>query len=301
MRYDSIKHPFPHRMGIWSTRKTNDSQESQAKSLPCHVVKVEKDFIHVQFETNNSIFTMPTVKMTQGFSRFGREPTQVGDKGYAVPGGYYMGGVSAYAGGNTSFYPRANLSTLSFQPVANLKAPKRDYDQHHETGGPNGWIVKTMEKQEEDNQGSQSPGQTGSSGSGSSGTSTAAFRTNMRLMEQRNFMTARGLLAKGLSDVAGGLGGLGGAGGSSSGSDSSGSGSQQDNDKTQFSFDKDGLATIQSKDSSHLITVDGKNKQITLQVPSDETIYVGGDGKTGKYAKIATVGGPMINAQGRIG
>jgi hypothetical protein len=248
---------------------------------------------------------MPTVKMTQGFSRFGREPTQKGDKGYAVPGGYYMGGVSAYAGGNTSFYPRANLSTLSFQPVANLKAPKRDYDQHHETGGPNGWVVKTMEKQQEENtQGSQSPstGNGGSSGNGSgSSPSPAMLRTQMRLMEQRNFMAARGMLSKGLTDVisgsSGGLGGTGTNGTSGSGSDSS----QQQDDKTQFSFDKDGLATIQSKDAKHLITVDGKNKQITLQVPNDETIYVGGDGKTGKYAKLVTTGGPVINAQGRIG
>jgi hypothetical protein len=198
------------------------------------------------------------------------------------------------------------LSTLSFQPVANLKAPKRDYDQHHETGGPNGWIVKTMEKQEENSQqGSQSGSSTGTStgnGSGGGSTSPAMLRTHMRLMEQRNFIAARGFLSKGLTDlISGSSGGLGGAGSSSNGSGSGSNSSQQDNDKTQFSFDKDGLATIQSKDSSHLITVDGKNKQITLQVPSDETIYVGGDGKTGKYAKIATVGGPMINAQGRIG
>ncbi len=308
-RYDSIKHPFPHRMGMWSTRKTNDSQESQAKSIPCHVVKVEKDFVHVQFETNNNIFTMPTVKMTQGFSRFGREPTQVGDKGYALAGGYHLGGNTAYSGGNTSFYPRGNLTSLSFQPLANLKAPKRDYDQHHETGGPNGWIVKTMEKQEEQSQGQSSSsgnggssgsGNGGSSGSGNGSSSPAMRRTQMRLMEQRNFMAARGILSKGLTDiVSGSSGGLGGTGSTTSGS--SGADSQQDNDKTQFSFDKDGLATIQSKDDKHLITVDGKNKKVTLQVPNDETIYVGGDGKTGKYAKLVTTGGPVINAQGRIG
>lgn len=290
MRYDAIKHPFPHRMGLWAARKTNDEQELQPKSVPCHVVKVEKDFIHVQFETNNNVFTMPTVKMTQGFSRFGREPTQVGDKGYAVPGGYYMGGVSSYAGGNTGFYPRGNLSTLSFQPVANLKAPKRDYDQHHETGGPNGWIVKTMEKQEEQqqqqNQGTQTAGSTSSS--------PAISRANARVMGQRNFVASQRMLRVSTHDT-----------GSNGSSGSTGTGSsdqqQQDNDKTQFSFDKDGLATIQSKDDKHVITVDQKNKQVTIQVPTNETIYLGGDGKTGQYAKLMTEGGPVINGKGRIG
>ncbi len=294
MRYDSIKHPFPHRMGLWSTRKTNDSQEAQAKSVPCHVVKVEKDFVYVQFETNNNIFTMPTVKMTQGFSRFGREPTQKGDKGYAVPGNYYMGGNTGYAGGNTSFYPRSNLSTLSFQPVANLKAPKRDYDQHHETGGPNGWIVKTMEDQQEQQQ--QSGGQTGNgsgTSSGNGGSSPAMLQSYKKVIGQRNILKAPTLL-DGLI-----TGGSTGSSNGSSGDGSSGSSSQQ-NDKTQFSFDKDGLATIQSKDTDHIITVDGKNKQVTIKVPKDETIYIGGDGKEGSYAPLMTQKGKVINAKGRV-
>ncbi len=308
-KYDSLKHPFSYRMELWAARKTNDLQESQPKAMPCHVVKVEKDFIHVQFDTSNQIFTLPTVKMTQGFSRFGREPTQVGDKGMAVPNDYYLGGNTAYAGGNASFYPRGNLSTLSFQPVANLNAPKRDYDQHHETGGPNGWIVKTMEKQQESAGPGQFPGQSnGTGGNGSSGnrssggSSPALMRAQVRAIGQRSFLAAQGLLSKSLTDViSGGTGSAGGNGSSgTSGTSDGSSSSQQDNDKTQFSFDKDGLATIQSKDDKHLITVDGKNKKITINVPKDETIYLGGDGSTGKYAKIATVSGPMINAQGRI-
>jgi hypothetical protein len=290
-RYDGLKHPFSHRLGQWANRKTNDSQESQAKSIPCHVTKTDKDFVYVQFDTNNNIFTMPTVKMTQGFSRFGREPTQKGDKGYAVPGNYYMGGIDAYAGGKTNFYPRGNLSTLSFQPVANMKAPSRDYDQHHETGGPSGWIVKTMEDQQQSQQGSQTSGGSGSTGTGSGGggtTSLAVMRAHQRIMQQRHFMQVPTL-----TDATSG------SSGSGSGNGSSGSGSGQQQDKTQFSFDKNGLATIQSKDTMHLITVDQQGKKITLQVPTGENVYVGGDGQTGSYAQLVTTKGPVINAKGR--
>jgi hypothetical protein len=206
-----------------------------------------------------------------------------------------MGGSSAYAGGKTSFYPRGNLSSLSFQPVANQNAPSRDYDQHHETGGPNGWMVKTMEAQQE----SAGPGQTGGSGSGnggsgggsgSGGSSPATMRAHQRIMQQRHFMqfSKPTALANGSS----------GGNGSSSGSGSSGSGSQQQS-KTQFSFDKNDLASIQSKDTDHLVTVDSKGKKITLQVPTGENVYVGGDGQKGKYAQLVTTKGPVINAQGR--
>lgn len=296
MKYDSLYHPLQWNLNNWSANKTNDLQESQAKAIPCHVVQVEKDFVHVAFETVNNIFTMPVVKMTQGFSRFGREPTQVGDKGYAVPNDYYMGGQTAYSGGKTSFYPRANLSSLSFQPVANLNAPTRDYDQHHETGGPNGWIVRTMEPQQVGQGPGQSPVQ--DTGTGGSGTAPALSRAQLRVMQQRHFAhvskfsRATRAAIPTPRDVTGTT--------PATGSSSNGSSQQQNNDQTQFQFDKNGLCTIQSKDTKHLITVDQQNQKITIQIPKGEYIYVGGDGKEGKYSDLVTVDGPVINAKGRI-
>lgn len=311
-RYDGVKYSLQHRLGIWTNKQTNNLSESEAKSIPCHVVKTDKDFLYIQFDTQNGIFTMPTVKMTQGYSRFGREPTQVGDKGYAVPNNYYMGGMSAYSGGQTDFYPRGNLSSLSFQPVANYQAPKRDYDQHHETGGPNGWLVRTMEPQQEGGAGSQSPSSGGSNGSGGGGTGTGtasvsntAFRAQQRTMQQRNFVQTSRLMPTprngGISNIPGiGSGGVPSIGGLTS---SLGTGGQQQQQQqqsqTQFSFDKNDLATIQSKDTNHLVTVDSQNKKITLQVPTNENVYVGGDGKQGSYAQLVTTKGPVINAQGR--
>ena len=295
-RYDGVKYAFQHRLGIWANKQTNNLQESQAKAIPCHVVKTDKDFLYIQFDAQNGVFTMPTVKMTQGYSRFGREPTQVGDKGYAVPNDYYMGGMSAYSGGQADFYPRGNLSSLSFQPVANYQAPKRDYDQHHETGGPNGWIVRTMEPQQEGGQGSQFPGSggTGTGGTGSGGSTPAMIRSHMRAMQQRNFMATNRLVKINPSDATT-------AGGEQGGTGTSGTSgtNQQQQSKTQLSFDKNDLCTIQSKDTNHLVTVDQQNKKITLQVPTNENVYVGGDGKTGSYAQLVTTKGPVINAQGR--
>jgi hypothetical protein len=226
---------------------------------------MEKDFMHIAFETSNSIFTPPVMKMTQSFSRFGREPTQTKDMGMAVPGDYYQGGVTAFSGGRTNFYPRGNLSSLSFQPMANLQAPKRDYDQHWETGGPNGWRCKVMEDQQQKQQGQQN-GSSGS-GSGSSG-ATPTARLHAQIMQRRNPVMLAGPVP--LAD---------GSSGSSGSSSSSGQQQQQQKDYTEFSFDKDGQAIVQSKDKKHYLKVNQKDKKVMLTGDGDSTIF----GKSNAY------------------
>jgi hypothetical protein len=281
-RYDSHKHPFHYQMNQWASKRINTNSEQSAKSIPCHVQKVDKDFITVAFETQNGIFTPPTVKIPQSMSQYGRDPTQVGDKGYAVPGDYYLGGVTGDAGGNTNFYPRGNLTTLSFQPVSHKQNPSRDYDQNTHMGGPNGWTVGPYQKQQQDQQSQQNGGsQTGTG-------STNSFRAQQERLHSK--MVKAGTLATNGSSSSG-----------SSGSGSSQQGQSQDSDKTQFSFDKDGKAVMQSKDADHVITVDQKNSKITIKVPTGHKIYVGGDGSEGQYAQLTTVKGPVINALGRIG
>jgi hypothetical protein len=279
-RYDAHKNPFMYRINQWVNRRTTNETESFAKSIPCHIVQIEKDFVHVAFETANSIFTMPVVKIPQSFSGYGREPTQVKDMGLAVPGNYYLGGVSGFAGGNTNFYPRGNLTTLSFQPNSNLNAPKRDYNQHTVTGGPTGWIAKVMNQA-----GLQESQQSGTSTGTSAQTVSRAHR---QVMQRRNFLTASGLKVKDVSTPTNG-----------SSSSSSSNQSSQQQDLTQFQFDQNGLCTIQSKDTTYNITVDNKNKKATINVPVGAYAYIGGDGKTGSYAPLVTTKGPVITAQGR--
>ena len=288
-RYDSHKFPFQYQMNQWSQKRTNTAQERQAKSIPCHVTKVDKDFIYVAFETQNGIFTPPTVKIPQSMSQYGRDPTQVGDKGYAVPGDYYLGGVTGDSGGNTDFYPRGNLTTLSFQPVSHTQNPNRDYDQLTHMGGPNGWIVGPFQKQQQDQQNQQN--QQNQQAAMQSLSRTTSFRARQEVLRKQALSI--GTLGATTFDAST-------SGTSSSGSTQQQQGQQQQ-DPTQFSFDKNGKCTVCSKDQDHIITVDQQNKKITIKVPPKHTIYVGGDGDDGTYAQLSTVKGPVINAKGRIG
>lgn len=284
-RYDSHKHPFQYRMNQWSNKRTTVAQEQLTKSIPCHVVSVDKDFITVAFETSNSIFTPPTVKIPQSMSQYQREPTQVGDRGYAVPSDYYLGGVTGVAGGRTDFYPRGNLTAISFQPVSHTQNPDRDYDTLTHMGGPNGWAVGAFQKQKKDQ---NPPQQEQVTGLPSMARQVQALKTGNRMAAlSQPWLAPRAV----------------------TGSTTTNGGSQQQQqqqqddqkDPTNFSFDKDGKCTILSKDSNHVITVDQKNKKITLSVPTNHTIYVGGDGSSGQYAPLTTTKGPVVNAQGRIG
>lgn len=321
-RYDSHKHPFQYGLNFWGNKRINENTERQTKSIPCHVVEVAKDFIKVAFETSNGIHTPPVVKIPQSWSQFSREPTQVGNKGYASASDYYLGGVTGDSGGRTNFYPRGNLTAMSFNGVSHKENPDRNYDQLTHMAGPDGWIVGNFQKQQEQQQ-SQSSG----SQSGGSAAQTATFRaqqmqrrgsvmaqftspsvrskavkfspprrqTDYFRRQQMYINPARYAVINPLDTSDAGT-----PGGSSNGSQQQQK-SGESQGKTNFNFDKNGLCTIQSKDTDHVITCDSDGKKITLQVPEKEKIYVGGDGKKGKYSKIMTEDGPAINAMGRIG
>lgn len=339
-KFDAHKLPFQYRMGAWAQNKTNNALEKVAKSIPCHVTEVAKDFIKVAFETANGIFTMPIVKIPQQFSQFSREPTQKGNKGYAVPGNYYLGGVTGDAGGNTNFYPRGNLTTLAFNPVSHTQNRERNYDQLTHMGGPDGWSIGAFTKQAGDNDGSGDSG----GGSGGGGGSVAAASSpivafssvgrsprsitpirianpsrlavtpkvvqdysnnrarrmaiQLAMLKKSNPVMAVAAMSASVAPLA--AGSNGGGGGSSSGGGGDGQ-TQQPSDKTTYNFDKNGMCTIQSKDTDHNITVNqAAAEKITLNIPVGEWGYVGGDGKKGKYARIMTESGPLLNFKGRI-
>jgi hypothetical protein len=275
-RYDAHMNPLSYRLQEWLDKHVTNHREQEAKSIPGHVQKMEKDFMHIAFETGNKIFTPPVMKMTQSFSRFGREPTQNKDMGMAVPGDYYLGGISAFGGGRTNFYPRGNLSSLSFQPVSNLDAPKRDYDQHWETGGPNGWRCKVQEKQTNSPPPGAFAGGNGGGSGGNGGSSAAAVtRSHRTVMQQRNAVQ--------FAD----------SGGSTSQSGSSQQQQQQQKDYTEFSFDKDGQGIVQSKDRKHYLKVNQKDKKIMLTGEGDSTFF----GKNNAYLNSA--GLCIVNPEGQ--
>jgi hypothetical protein len=277
-------------MNQWSNKRTNTSQERQTKSIPCHVQKVDKDFITVAFETQNSIFTPPTVKIPQSMSQYGRDPTQVKDKGYAVPSNYYLGGVTGDAGGSTNFYPRGNLTAISFQPVSHKQNPDRDYDQLTHMGGPNGWTVGSFQKQQEDQQQQNQQG-------GQTATTSMRIRPAAFLHEQAK---VRKMLN--LKPVATDSGATGG----SSGNGTSGQSGQQNKDQTQFSFDKNFKALVQSKDENHQLLVDSQNKNVGLTSsqtifhnPGQGNVYLGGKDNSG-MARVMTEKGPSKNTYAKV-
>jgi hypothetical protein len=153
---NALKKPLQQSIRNFTSTRSNDFQQNVAKSIPCRVTKVDKDFVTVSFEPQNKVFTLPSVKIPQSFSAYARDPTQVGDLGYAVPSDYYLGTVSGDAGGNTNFYPRGNLTALSFQPISRTANPTRDYNQYTITGGTSG--VKIIQNATQSSSAPSGPG-----------------------------------------------------------------------------------------------------------------------------------------------
>jgi hypothetical protein len=284
-RYDSHKNPLARQLVGFAQKRITENLEQLAKSIPASIKQIEKDFVHVNFDTKNSIFTPPVMKMTQSFSRFGREPTQGKDMGLAVPGGYYLGGNTAFSGGQASYYPRGNLSTLTWQPMANLNAPKRDYDQHWETGGPNGWRCKVQESQQEKKGSGQFGSGGGASGGNGGGSSPAVARLHEQIMRQR-YPTVFGRGGPAPYAINGSSSSNGGGGGQQQQQ-------QQQQDYTEFSFDKDGQIISQSKDRKHYLKIAQKDKKVMLTGEGDSTVF-------GKKNAFLNSGGGMciVNPSG---
>ncbi|HSY77376.1 MAG TPA: hypothetical protein VK890_10990, partial [Bacteroidia bacterium] len=89
---------------------------------------------------------LPVMKVTQAFSKYHREPTQIGDKGYVVPNDFYIGGETGDGGGTANMYQRGNLSNGVFHPIAAKNFDVRDPNQFLVTGGPSGHKIQSQDK-----------------------------------------------------------------------------------------------------------------------------------------------------------
>jgi hypothetical protein len=125
-------------------KTAQDRAQIMPKNVPAHVVKVTDDFVEIAFDLLGP-YTLPNVKVPQNFSKYVREPTQVGDKGYVTSGDFSLGGSSGDAGGIASAAMRGNLGPLSFQPISQKTFPKRNVDQLTMTGGPAGVHASTAD------------------------------------------------------------------------------------------------------------------------------------------------------------
>ena len=53
-RYDAHKNPLQQALNHWGYRRINENLEQLMKSVPAHVVKTEKDFLHVALDLKDA-------------------------------------------------------------------------------------------------------------------------------------------------------------------------------------------------------------------------------------------------------
>ena len=123
--------------------KALDAIQQTGRSLPCTIKKVEGAIVTVDFAVESG-FTLMPVKMTIANSLYGREPTQVGDKGFATPADAHLGGVSGLGGGTAGLEQPANLAALVFHPVGNSGWDPPIDANAHQLQGPNGVILRDL-------------------------------------------------------------------------------------------------------------------------------------------------------------
>lgn len=118
--------------------KVSDGINNTPKHLPGHVSKIlPNDFVEFTIDATGP-YTLPKLTIPQAFSKYHREPTAVGDKGYAVGASINIGGSSGQDGSTANMYSRGNLTTGTFHPISNKNFPVRDPDQFLVTGGKSG-------------------------------------------------------------------------------------------------------------------------------------------------------------------
>jgi hypothetical protein len=141
----SQKYSFVNQLHNFVRTKTADNQQNQPKTIQGHVSKIlPNDFLEFTIDATGP-FTLPIIKIPQAFSKYHREPTQIGDKGYAVPNDYYVGGESGDSGGTANMYQRGNLATHIFHPISAQSFPTRDQNNFLITGGPTGITAQSAD------------------------------------------------------------------------------------------------------------------------------------------------------------
>lgn len=120
--------------------------------LPGHVVAVNGAIVTVAFDVSGA--TLPQVTMPLASSEYVRLPIQENDKGWALPAGVYLGGISGLGGGTADLTRRGNLSTLTWLPTGSKGWSAVDDPNKLVLYGPNGVeardtagaVVQTLDK-----------------------------------------------------------------------------------------------------------------------------------------------------------
>jgi hypothetical protein len=297
---NSFKRPTHYSVNNFTNNRANDFQQNMSKGLPCHITKIgpETDMVTVAFDTKGS-WAMPTRKMPVAFSPYGRDALTVGDKGYASPADYYLGGISGLGGGVADYTPRANLTPLTFHPISKTTNEKRDNDQYVMTGGKNGVKIIQAQQKKTQQQGQQS--QTGQSGqTAQSGGAQQSLARRARVTRYRPGVGFTAALPEQLDTSS--------SGATPSGSTSSSQQGQQDQqgatagtNMATMEIDKNGKISHKSPNGQMSITVDQQQNKVTVNPSQGGIAYLGGDGTQGMFMPVLTIYGPCINTWGKVG
>jgi hypothetical protein len=296
----SIKQPFGFSLNNFTNQRANDFQQIGSKGLPCHIVKIgpEIDVVTVAFDMKSG-WTMPQRKIPVAFSPYSRDALVVGDKGYASPADYALGGNSGLGGQIADSNPRGNLTPLVFHPISKTQNEKRDNDRYVVTGGKNGvQIIQGLQPQSQ--QQSQPQGQQATT------PSAQAFKAPQMAPGARRYRTRRMIPGKGFYGLS--------AAPRAAATPSNGSTSPQPQqpqqqsatagtNMSQMTIDNKGVITHSSADNKHQVIVDQGNTKVALNVPatgSKDFVYLGGTGKQEElYAPVMTTKGPSTNVKAK--
>jgi hypothetical protein len=149
MPEETQKISFTNNIHAFVKTLVQNGTQVQPKKMPCHVSAIkENDQIELTFDVTGP-YTLPKIIVPQGFSKYHREPTQVGDPGFVMMGDFSLAGPSAGASGGAAptatLHLRGNLTNGVFHPISNSKWPKKDPNMFLVTGGPSGHTTQSAD------------------------------------------------------------------------------------------------------------------------------------------------------------
>lgn len=120
---------------------TATSEQQSGKSYPVSVVSVSGQFLTVKYEVNPGTFTLQNVTIPVQSSPYDWIPYQVGDVGVVQPADVHLAGINGTGGATPGLVQSANLTALSFTPIAKKTATVPDPNQRV-VQGPTGVLLR---------------------------------------------------------------------------------------------------------------------------------------------------------------
>ena len=140
------KTPLARSLNRFVEQKVHSYMQTVGRtSLPASVTAVNGSIVTVSFQVT-SPYTLPTVTVPIIGSEYIRLPIQVGCTGMVLQADAYLGGVTGLGGGMADLSIPANLSSLVFLPLGSKKFSTTDNPNAIVLYGPDGGILRTMDK-----------------------------------------------------------------------------------------------------------------------------------------------------------